>query len=83
MSSNKQNSMSKPNLLTRAEFGEAIFQKIKAEIESRGHSLWPKNFPPDYPVSRRVLYDIKRGHFKIETLNRLPGIEVREWFEIL
>lgn len=75
--------MSKPNLLTRQQFGEAVFQKIKAEIESRGFALWDENFPPDYPISLRAIWNIRKGHFKIETLNSLPGIEVREWFEIL
>ena len=69
-------------LLTRQEFGEAIYQAIKAEIESRGFSLWVENFDPDYPIGLRQIGYIRKGRFKIETLRRLPGIRVGEYFTI-
>lgn len=69
-------------LLTRAEFGEQIYQAIKAEIESRGFSLWVENFDPDYPIGLRQIGYIRKGRFKIETLRRLPGIRVEEYFTI-
>ena len=70
------------NLLTRAEFGEAIYQAVKAEIESRGFSLWVENFDPEYPISLRTIGYIRKGRFDIETLRRLPGVKVEEWFTI-
>lgn len=73
----------KKQYLTRAEFGEAIFQKIKAEIESRGFSLWQPNFDPNYPLSLRAIHNVKNGQFKVETLNSLPGVQVEEWFCIV
>lgn len=73
----------KKQYLTRAEFGEAIFQKIKAEITSRGFSLWQPNFDPNYPISLRAINNIRKGQFRIETLNSLPGIQVEEWFCVL
>ena len=66
--------------LTRRELGEAVFQAAKAEIESRGFSLWQRGFDPDYPVSLRTLSNIRNGEFKTETLNKLPGIQVEERF---
>ena len=69
-------------LLTRSQFGEAVFQAIKAEIEGRGFSLWAPNFDPDYPISLRQIHNIRRGEFKISTLNTLPGIEVDEFFRL-
>ena len=68
--------------LKKEEFSEAIFQAIKAEIESRGFSLWPPNFDPEYPISLRAIYNIRKGQFKVSTLNSLPGIRVEEWFSI-
>lgn len=70
----------KKQYLSRAEFGEAIFQKIKAEITGRGFSLWQPNFDPDYPISLRAINNIRKGQFRVETLNSLPGIKVEEWF---
>lgn len=69
-------------LLTRAEFGEQVYQAIKAEIESRGFSLWVENFDPDYPIGLRQIGYIRKGRFKIETLRKLPGIRVEEYFTI-
>lgn len=70
----------KKKYLTRSEFSEAVFQKIKAEIESRGFSLWQPNFDPNYPLSLRAIHNVRKGQFRIETLNSLPGINVEEWF---
>lgn len=70
------------NLLTRTEFGEAVYQAAKAEIESRGYSLWVKNFPPDYPVSLRQLANIRKGKFDIKTVSKIPGVNVAEWFTL-
>lgn len=69
-------------LLTRQEFGEQIYQAIKAEIESRGFSLWVENFDPEYPIGLRQIGYIRKGRFKIETLRRLPGVKVVEWFTL-
>lgn len=69
--------------MSKEEFSEAVFQQIKEEIESRGYSLWSENFDPDYPISLRAIWNIRKGQFKIETLNRLPGIKVKEYFEII
>lgn len=69
--------------LTREEFSEMVFQKIKNEIESRGFFLSDKNFDPNYPISRRAIFNIRKGSFKIETLKNLPGIKVEEWFCIV
>lgn len=70
----------KKKYLTRSEFGEAVFKQIKAEITSRGFSLWQPNFDPNYPISLRAINNIRKGQFKIDTLNSLPGIKVEEWF---
>jgi hypothetical protein len=70
------------NHLTRSEFGRAVFEAIKAELKSRGFSLWGPNFDPDYPISLRAVRNIRNGQFKISTLNSLPGIKVQEWFTI-
>lgn len=72
--------MKKEKYLTRSEFGEAVFQKIKAELKSRGFSLWQPNFDPNYPISLRAINNIRRGQFKISTINSLPGIQAEEWF---
>jgi hypothetical protein len=69
-------------MLTRAEFGEQVYQMVKAEIESRGFSLWVENFDPDYPCSLRTLGNIRKGIFEIETLRKLPGIQVEGWFTV-
>lgn len=66
--------------LSRAEFGEAVFQQIKAEITSRGFSLWQPNFDPEYPISLRQIFNIRDGRFEMKTLQKLPGILVEEWF---
>lgn len=71
-----------PEKLSRREAGERIFELAKAEIEARGFALWDQNFPPDYPVSLRQLWLIRQGKFRTETVNRLPGVNVREWFEV-
>ena len=68
--------------MTRAEFGETVFQAIKSELKSRGFALWAPRFDPDYPISLRAIHNIRRGQFKISTLNSLPGIQVEEWFLI-
>lgn len=41
-----------------------------------------RNFPEDYPVSRRAVYLIKRGVFTVDTLNKLPWVKVEEWFRV-
>lgn len=68
--------------LTRTEFGEAVFQAIKAELKSRGFALWLPNFDPNYPISLRAIHNIRKGSFSVKTLNELPGIKVDEWFTI-
>lgn len=70
----------KKQYLTRAEFGEAVFQTIKADLISRGFALWKPKFDPDYPISLRAINNIRTGQFRVETLNSLPGIKVEEWF---
>jgi hypothetical protein len=72
----------KQNLLTRTQLAERLFQEIKTEIESRGFSLWDENFDPNYPISLRSIWNIRKGIFKIETLNSLPGISVSEFFTL-
>lgn len=69
-------------LLTRAEFGEAVYQAVKAEIESRGYRLWAPKFDPNYPCSLRTLGNIRNGIYDIETLRKLPGVKVEEYFTI-
>lgn len=69
-------------LLNRSQLGELIFQQIKTELKSRGHSMTARNFPEDYPISRRAVYLIKRGVFTVDTLNKLPGVRVEEWFRV-
>jgi hypothetical protein len=68
--------------LTREQFGRAVFEQIKAELKSRGFSLWGPNFDPDYPISLRAIWNIRKGQFSVDTLNSLPGIRVQEWFTI-
>ena len=68
--------------MTRAEFGKAVFQSAKAEIERRGFSLVPGNFDPNYPVSLRTLRAIKRGIFTFQTISKMPGIRAEEWFTL-
>lgn len=70
----------KKQYLTRAKFGEAVFQAIKADLISRGFSLWQPNFDPEYPVSLRQIANIRKGKFEIKTLQKLPGVQVEEWF---
>ena len=70
----------KKQYLNRLEFGEVVFQAIKAEITSRGFSLWGPNFDPDYPMSLRMIYEVRKGRFDIRTIQKLPGIKVEEWF---
>lgn len=70
----------KKEYLTRSEFGEAVFQAIKADLISRGFALWEPKFDPNYPVSLRQIANIRNGQFRLETLNSLPGIKVEEWF---
>jgi hypothetical protein len=70
------------HLLTKALLGAAVFDAAKRELERRGFSLHAPNFDPDYPVSLRTLHNIRAGLFRIETVNKLPKIEVLEWFEI-
>ena len=72
----------KKESLTRAELGERVFQHAKAELEERGFSLWEENFDPEYPVSLRSLHNIRKGVFKVATLNSLPGVRVEEWFMV-
>lgn len=69
-------------LLTRAQLGELIFQQIKTELKSRGYSMTSRNFPANYPISRRAVYLIRRGVFTVDTLNKLPGVKVEEWFRV-
>ena len=66
--------------LTRLELSEAVFQANKAEIKSRGFSLWQPKFDPDYPIGLRQIHNIRKGHFEIKTLQKLPGIQVEERF---
>jgi hypothetical protein len=68
--------------LTKKELGEAVFLAIKAEIEGRGYALWEENFPPDYPISLRAIWNIRKGQFKVSTLNELPGIQVEEFYTL-
>ena len=70
------------NLLTRAQLGEAVYQQIKADIESRGYSLYLPNFDPEYPVSLRTINSIRKGIFVAERVNKLPGVEFEELFEL-
>ncbi len=79
----KDNDTPNAALLTRAEFGEKVFQAIKAELHSRGFGLTPGKFDPNYPVSRRTVYYIRQGEFQVETLNTLPGIDVKEFFGLV
>ena len=69
-------------LLIRTRLGELIFQQIKEELQSRGYSMTSRNFPADYPISRRAVYLIRRGVFTVDTLNKLPGVSVEEWFSV-
>jgi len=69
-------------LLTRQEFGEAVYQIVKAEIESRGFRLWAPRFDPNYPCSLRTVGNIRKGIFDIETVRKLPGIRVEERFTV-
>lgn len=69
-------------LLTRSQLGELIFQQIKDELQSRGHSMTARNFPANYPISRRAVYLIRIGVFTVDTLNKLPGVNVEEWFRV-
>lgn len=70
----------KKQYLTRAEFGEAVFQAIKSDLISRGFALWQPKFDPDYPIGLRQIANIRKGKFEIKTLQKLPGINVEEWF---
>lgn len=70
------------NLLNRSQLGELIFQQIKTDLKSRGYSMTNRNFPADYPISRRAVYLIRRGVFTVDTLNKLPGVKVEEWFRV-
>ena len=69
-------------LLTRQQLGEAIYQQIKADIENRGYSLYQPNFDPNYPVSLRTINYIRQGIFSVDRVNKLPGVEVSEFFTI-
>lgn len=69
-------------LLTRAKLGETLYQQIKAEIESRGFSLYQPNFDPDYPVSLRTVNNIRKGVFVVDRVNKLPGVDVGEFFTL-
>lgn len=72
-----------PNIyMNKAEFSEAVFLLIKSEIESRGFALWHENFDASYPISLRAIWNIRKGQFKVKTLNTLPGIRVDEWFTV-
>lgn len=68
--------------MARTELGEAVFQAIKAGIEKNGFSLTAQNFPPNYPVSLRTVWNIRKGLFETGTLNKIPGIEVSEFFTL-
>lgn len=70
----------KKHLLTRAQFGEAVFQAIKADLTSRGFALWAPRFDPDYPIGLRQIHNIRKGRFEIKTLQKLECIKVEEWF---
>jgi hypothetical protein len=67
----------------RKEFGLAVFNHAKAEIEVRGFSLVAGNFDPNYPVSLRTLRAIKRGIFTFQTILKIPGIQAEEWFVLV
>ena len=76
MDNNKQ-------LLTRTQFGEAIFKDVKSELNSRGFALTSARFDPDYPISLRQIHYIRKGEFNVAILKRLPFIRYEENFEIV
>jgi len=76
MDNNKQ-------LLTRTQFGEAIFKAVKSELNSRGFALTSARFDPDYPISLRQIHYIRKGEFNVAILKRLPFIRYEEKFEIV
>lgn len=75
--------MSNAKLLTRPQFGEAIFQTVKSELISRGFALTSARFDPNYPISLRQLHYIRKGEFNVAILKRLPFIQYKEKFEII
>jgi hypothetical protein len=75
--------MSDKQLLTRPQFGEAVFQAVKSELISRGFALTSARFDPNYPISLRQLHYIRKGAFNVAILKRLPFIEYNEHFEIV
>mgnify|MGYP003466566801 FL=1 len=75
--------MSNAKLLTRPQFGEAIFQAVKSELTSRGYELTSARFDPDYPISLRQIHYIRKGEFNVAILKRLPFIRYEERFEIV
>ena len=58
--------------MNKAEIGRSIFAQIKQHIIKSGGSLTPKNFPPDFPISRASCYNIRAGRWTVELLSKLP-----------
>jgi hypothetical protein len=79
----KDNDTTNATLLTRPQFGEAVFQAVKSELTSRGFALTSARFDPDYPISLRQIHYIRRGEFNVAILKRLPFIRYEEKFEII
>lgn len=73
--------MKKVNAHDQQEAGRVIAHLVKMHLERRGYSF--ENLPPDFPVSRRTLYNIQAGRFELATLRRLAGIvEVKPYFTV-
>ena len=58
--------------MTKKEVGVAVFTQAKKHLRENGASMDIKRFPPDFPVSRRTLYNIGRGIWTEEILLKLP-----------
>ena len=58
--------------MTKKEIGQAVFAEAKKWLAKNGASMDTKRFPPDFPVSRRALYNIGKGIWTEAILDRLP-----------
>ena len=58
--------------MNKSAIGRSIFAQIKTHIQQSGGSLTPKNFPPDFPISRASCYNIRAGKWTVELLAKLP-----------
>ena len=56
--------------MTKKEIGEAILAQAKLHLRQNGYSM--DNFPEDYPISRRSLYEIGNGRWTEAILKKLP-----------